>query len=89
MADHPATLHVNKSAILGRLDAWIESFADPAWLAESQTTDPVAAARLVGVRSQLSDLDRKVANLVHAIEDGGDPKLLMSQLAQRSESAWV
>jgi hypothetical protein len=35
LADHRPTLYVNERDILAKLDAWIESFADPAWLAES------------------------------------------------------
>lgn len=84
LGDHPATVYINETAILDRLDSWIESFADPDWLAESQATDPGGAARLAGMRAQLADLDRKIANLVAAIEDGGDTKLLTDQLTQRS-----
>ncbi len=84
LADHPATVYVNETAVLDHLDGWIESFADPEWLAESQATDPAGATRLAGMRARLVDLDRKIANLVVAIEDGGDAKLLTGQLAQRS-----
>jgi hypothetical protein len=74
---------VNENAILGKLDPWIESFADPAWLAASQTEGPAAAARLAGLRGQLGELDRKIANLLTAIENGGDSRLLAAQLARR------
>ncbi|MDA8043692.1 MAG: recombinase family protein [Actinomycetota bacterium] len=84
LADHPSTLYVNEAAILEPLDAWIESFSDPAWLAESQTSDPASAARLSGMRSQLADLDRRIANLVDAVETGADPGPILRQLSQRT-----
>ncbi len=83
LADHPPTLYVNEAAILGPLDEWIASFADPAWLAESQTADPGATARTAGLRSQVSDLDAKISHLIAAIEAGGDPKLLAEQVSRR------
>jgi site-specific DNA recombinase len=83
LADHPRTLYVNENAILSRLDPWIESFADPAWLAESQTKDSVAASRLAGLRTQLGELDRKVGNLLTAVESGGNSRLLTAQLTRR------
>jgi DNA invertase Pin-like site-specific DNA recombinase len=84
LADHPSTLYVNESAIVARLDTWIESFADPAWLTMSQVEDPAAAARRSGVLAQLCELDRKIAHLINAIESGSDPRPLMDQLTQRS-----
>jgi hypothetical protein len=84
MADHPATVYVNEAAILGYLDRWIGSFADPAWLAAGPPADPVDKARTVGLRAQLGDLDRRIANLVDAVETGSDPGPVMAQLAQRS-----
>ena len=51
LADHPSTLYVREDAIVRHLDPWIESFADSAWLAESQTGDPVAAARHADLRA--------------------------------------
>ncbi len=84
LADHTSTLYVREGALLRHLDPWIESFADPAWLAEGQPGDPVAGARYVGLRTQLGDRDRKIANIMSAIESGGDAKLLAEQLAKRS-----
>jgi site-specific DNA recombinase len=83
LADHPPTLYVKESAILAKLDPWIESFADPGWLAQSQTAVPAAAARLAGLRAQLGDLDRAIGNLLTAVEAGGDSRLLTAQLARR------
>ncbi len=84
LADHPATVYVNEAAIIGPLDRWIESFSDPAWLAAGQTADPVVTARMVGLRAQLGDLDRRIANLVDAVETGNDRGPIMAQLAQRT-----
>jgi hypothetical protein len=84
LAGHPSTLYVNESAIVAKLDPWIESFADPEWLTESQTGDPAAAARRAGMLAQLGDLNRKIANLIAAIESGGNVRPLMEQLAHRT-----
>ena len=84
LADHPSTLYVREEAILQHLDPWIASFADPEWLASSQTADPVTAARHAGLRAQLGEVDRKIAHLMDAIESGGDAALLMGQLAKRN-----
>ena len=84
LADHPPTLYVNEGAIVARLDPWIESFADGSWLTESQLGDPAAAARRAGMLAQLRDIDRKIANLVAAIESGRDPSVLLDQLARRN-----
>jgi site-specific DNA recombinase len=84
LADHPPTVYVNEAAIIARLDPWIESFADGSWLTESQLGDPAAAAQRAGMLSQLRDLDRKISNLIVAIESGRDPSVLMGQLALRN-----
>ena len=83
LADHLPTLHVNERAILAKLDPWIESFSDPAWLVESQTAEPAAAARLAGLRPQLGDLDRAIGNFLTATEVGGDSRLLTAELGRR------
>ncbi|MGH9071202.1 MAG: recombinase family protein [Acidimicrobiales bacterium] len=83
LADHPSTLYVREGAILAHLDPWIESFSDPAWLAQSQLEDPHQSAKLAGQRAELAQLDRKIDNLMAAIEDGGDARMLMDQLAKR------
>jgi DNA invertase Pin-like site-specific DNA recombinase len=82
--DHPPTLYVNEAAILAHLDPWIGSFLDPSWLAASQVEDPAEAARRTGQAAELGVLDRKISNLIAAIEIGGDTKLLTAQLAQRN-----
>jgi hypothetical protein len=74
---------VNEKDILAKLDPWIESFADPAWLAESNTPNPAASRRLAGLRAQLGELDRMIGNLLTAIEAGGDSPVLTAQLARR------
>jgi site-specific DNA recombinase len=83
LADHPPTVYVSEAAILAKLDPWIESLADPTWLAESQVRDPATAARRGSMLSQLGELDRKIANLITAIESGREPSLLIDQLARR------
>lgn len=84
LADHPRTIYVNEQDILAKLDPWIASLADPAWLAESQSTDPVAAAKRAGLLSQLSDLDRRINNLLDAVETGHDARPLVDQLTKRT-----
>ena len=84
LADHPPTLYVSEAAILRKLDPWIASLADPAWLAESQTADPVALARRAGLQSALAELDQKIARLLAAIEAGHEAGPLAAQLARRS-----
>ena len=74
---------MNERDILAKLDPWIESFADPAWLAEGKTRDPAASPRLAGLRAQLGELDCMIGNLLAAIEAGGDSRLLTAQLARR------
>ena len=84
LADHPSTLYVQEEAIFRYLDPWVESLARPEALTSSQADDPVAFAKRAGLHAQLGDIDRKIANLMLAIESGGDPKLLMDQLAKRN-----
>lgn len=84
LADHPWTLYVNQSDILQQLDPWIEAFAAPAWLAESQTADPVAVSKRAGPLSQLRDLDRRINSLIAAIESGDEVAPLIAQLAKRT-----
>src|SRR6202034_4081266 len=84
LADHPPTLYVAESAILAHLDPWIETLAEPTWLADSQRESPAAAAGRPGLQAQLGELNRRIANLLDAIESGGDPKLLLDQLTRRT-----
>ena len=84
LADHPPTLYVNEAAIIARLDPWIESFADGSWLTESRLANSAVAAGRAGMLAELRDLDRKIANLISAVESGHDAGVLMDQLARRN-----
>ncbi len=53
------------------------------WLAQGQLEDTHQSAKLAGLRAELAQLDRKIDNLMNAIEDGGNPRVLMDQLAKR------
>ena len=79
-----STLYVREDAILARLDPWVESLADPEWLAASQAEDTPVMAKTAGLHAQLDELDRKISHLMDAIESGGEVKVLMEQLAKRS-----
>jgi hypothetical protein len=66
------------------LDAWLSSLASPAVLAVTQGSDSDYFAHTATLRSRLTELDKQVASLVHAIEDGEPPKDLVSALTVRS-----
>jgi hypothetical protein len=78
------TLYVREDAILAQLDPWIESFADPIWLADGQTEDTAALAKRAGFEGRLRDLNKKIAHLTAALEEGGDLPVLLDQLRRRS-----
>jgi DNA invertase Pin-like site-specific DNA recombinase len=83
LADHPSTLHVREDTVLRHLDPWIESLADPEWLAVGQVPDERQEARRAGLQAELAGTERRITNLIEAIESGGDNSLLVTQLQVR------
>jgi site-specific DNA recombinase len=80
---HPGSFYVREDAILPKIDAWLASLITPEMLAAHQH-DPATSARTSAIRAQISELDKRIANLSRAIELGGDLKTLVEQLARRT-----
>ena len=80
---HPKSLYVREDAILPSLDSWLESLISPQMLAQHQL-DPGQIADTAALRAQIAEIDRRIANLLNAIELGGDQAALADQLARRT-----
>lgn len=83
LADHPQSLYVREDSILPHLDAWIAGLVTPEALAAGQ--DELAqGGRAASLQAAISDLDRKIASLVAAVESGAEIAALTDQLSKRS-----
>lgn len=81
--DHPGALYVREDAILGPLDQWISSMTTPNALAQHQH----ASARTApsdALQQKLSDVERKIASLIAAVEAGADLPQITEQLNRRA-----
>lgn len=85
LADHPRTLHLREDAVLRPLDAWIASLVTPDALALAHEDPGETTARAASLRAQLSQLERKIASLVKAVEAGVSIPEISDQLRRRSK----
>jgi site-specific DNA recombinase len=83
LADHPQSLYVREDSILPHLDAWIAGLVTPGELAAGQDVH-AHGGRAASLRAAISELDRKIASLVAAIEGGAEIAALTDQLSKRS-----
>jgi site-specific DNA recombinase len=83
LTDHPTTVYVREDQILPALDRWIEEITDPEALLSLQEADPASTARTAALQAQVSDLNRKIASLVAAIEAGVNIDEVAETLAKR------
>jgi site-specific DNA recombinase len=83
LSNHPKSLYVREDAILPHLDSWITSLVTPEVLAAGQD-DLAQGAQAVSLRAKISELDRKIASLVAAVESGAEIAALTDQLSRRS-----
>ncbi|WP_157987788.1 hypothetical protein [Jiangella endophytica] len=71
---------------MANVDRWIATeLNDPAWIASAASPDAAEIARLESSREKLATLERKIVNLVAAVEGAEDaPELLIQKLSARS-----
>jgi hypothetical protein len=86
LKDHPKNIYIPERAVLARVDAWLgETLNDPSWIASGQEADRAEEARCELLREQLANVNRKISNLVDAIENAdGSSDILTKKLAERS-----
>lgn len=68
-----------------RIIGWATELNDPAWIAAAAGPNEAEAARIEALREKLAALERKITNLVSAVE-GADqaPEVLITQLSART-----
>ncbi|AYY15411.1 recombinase family protein [Actinobacteria bacterium YIM 96077] len=85
MTGHPSSLYVREDEIISKLDPWLATLASPEWLHAAQEPSATHDAHIASLRKQIADRERKIRNLVDAIEEAsGDMALLTEKLAQRT-----
>ncbi len=82
---HPKNVYVREDAILEHLDEWIASFTNAEWLAAGQQAVGGENPAVAALHQRIKDLDRKIENLVVAIENAPESAaILAKKLAQRT-----
>ena len=84
LRDHPRTVYLREDEVTARLDPWIASLADPEALARGQDVDPAGNAGYVALQREFSEVNRKIAALVTAVESGVAVEDLKVALLRRS-----
>jgi len=83
LADRPLSSYVREDAILPRVGAWLAGLISPVMLAANHH-DPDRLLSDAGLKEQTAELDRRIANLLSAIEVGGDIAPLLARLERRT-----
>ncbi len=84
LESHPDSLYVREDAIVPKIDEWLASQITPEMLAAHQH-DASTTAQGVALRTQITQLDKRIANLMSAIELSGDLATLTEQLVRRTD----